>query len=110
MAINMGQLLVDFIGLQSTPINIGNAVQQQLNSQGNDVSGYGIAVASTLHGLTTMATTLNQMPNNAWVKSLGAAGGLIALNGLILNNNELKKDLVKYGSITIKNGVGVIYQ
>ncbi len=64
MAINMGQLFVDFIGLQSTPINIGNAVQQQLNSQGSDISGYGNAAAQTLHGLTTMATTLSQMPNN----------------------------------------------
>lgn len=82
MAINPGQLLVDFIGLQATPITIGGAVQDAVQSGSYSATDLGVAALNGVSSVASFGATLANISSPLATKALGGLAGAAAVAGM----------------------------
>lgn len=82
MAVNTGNLLVGFVGLQATPTTIGAAVQGAVQNGGYSAADLGVAALNGTSAITGFGAALANISGPLATKALGGLAGAAALTGL----------------------------
>ncbi|HWR76909.1 MAG TPA: hypothetical protein VN283_06845 [Thiobacillus sp.] len=93
MAVNPGELLVGFIGLQATPTTIGAAVQGAVQNGSYSAADLGVAALNGTSAMASFGATLANISGPLATKALGGLAGAAALAGLANDASKMSDEL-----------------